>query len=127
MGPFEVFIPLFAVLGLFGTIAGLGYLFFKTRHQERMALIEKGVDASLFHSKKDNRKQWPALKQGLLITGFGLGIFLGQLVGRYTVLDTEPATLSMILLFGGSGLLLYHFIASKKRYDEDDEFNRFED
>ena len=33
---------------IFGTFFGIIYLFFSTRNKERMALIEKGVDASIF-------------------------------------------------------------------------------
>ncbi len=43
MGP-QVLIP----LSLFLMIFGIVYLFFSTRNRERMALIEKGVDASIF-------------------------------------------------------------------------------
>jgi L-cystine uptake protein TcyP (sodium:dicarboxylate symporter family) len=36
------------VLVLFGTIFGIVYLFISSRHKERMSLIEKGIDASIF-------------------------------------------------------------------------------
>ena len=33
---------------IFGTIFGIAFLYFSTRNKERMALIEKGADASIF-------------------------------------------------------------------------------
>ena len=35
------------MLILFGTIFGIAYVYLTTRNRERLALIEKGVDASL--------------------------------------------------------------------------------
>ena len=32
---------------IFGTFFGIAYLYFSTRNKERMALIEKGADASI--------------------------------------------------------------------------------
>ena len=33
---------------IFGSIFGVFYLYFSTRNKERLALIEKGADASIF-------------------------------------------------------------------------------
>ena len=33
---------------IFGTFFGIFYLYFSTRNKERLALIEKGVDAKIF-------------------------------------------------------------------------------
>ena len=33
---------------IFGTIFGIAFLYFSTRNKERLALIEKGADASIF-------------------------------------------------------------------------------
>jgi hypothetical protein len=43
MGP-QVLVP----LSLFAMIFGIVYLIYSTRNRERLALIEKGVDASIF-------------------------------------------------------------------------------
>jgi protein-S-isoprenylcysteine O-methyltransferase Ste14 len=49
MGP-EVMI----LIIIFGAIFGVFYLFFSTRNKERLALIEKGVDASIFMTKRQD-------------------------------------------------------------------------
>ena len=57
----EILIPLI----VFSSIFGMVYVFLNTRNKERLALIEKGADASLFASKK-NYKSNLTLKFGHL-------------------------------------------------------------
>ena len=69
---------------IFGSIFGVFYLYFSTRNKERMALIEKGADASIFMTNQ-NRKAAPfckvlILNLGLLAMGIGVGILLGSLL-----------------------------------------------
>ncbi|WP_159950753.1 DUF6249 domain-containing protein [Polaribacter septentrionalilitoris] len=77
-----------AVLAIiFGSIFGVFYLYFSTRNKERMALIEKGAEASIF--MKGNPKNaapfWKVfiLNLGLLAMGIGIGILLGSILGYY--------------------------------------------
>ena len=70
------------VLTIFGTLFGIIYLYFSTRHKERMALIEKGVSADLFVTTR-RRTAVPLyalllVNIGLLAVGIGVGILLGQ-------------------------------------------------
>ena len=39
---------------IFGSIFGVFYLYFSTRNKERLALIEKGADASIFMKGKQH-------------------------------------------------------------------------
>ena len=39
---------IFILAIIFGTIFGIFYLFFSTRNKERLALIEKGMEAKIF-------------------------------------------------------------------------------
>ena len=87
-----------------------GIVFLIVRRKERVALIEKGADASIFESPKN---QPSSLKWGLLLVGVGTGILLGKVLAVYTTLSEEPAFFSMICLFGGIGLIIYHLIANK--------------
>ena len=45
---------------IFGVIFGIFYLFISARNKERLALIEKGADASIFYGK--DRKATPMWK-----------------------------------------------------------------
>ncbi|PQJ73867.1 DUF6249 domain-containing protein [Polaribacter gangjinensis] len=72
------------LLVIFGSIFGVFYLYFSTRNKERLALIEKGVDASIFmkgHAKKA-APFWKILilNLGLLACGIGFGILLGAVL-----------------------------------------------
>ncbi|WP_308425686.1 DUF6249 domain-containing protein [Dyadobacter beijingensis] len=64
-----------------------------TRHRERIALIEKGADASIFTAK--NGKFYPTLKFGMLFVGIALGILLGNWLGREYDFSKGAAYLAM--------------------------------
>ena len=44
----EIFVP----ISMFAVIFGIVYLYLSTRNKERLALIEKGADATIFMSGK---------------------------------------------------------------------------
>jgi len=104
----EIIVP----IGFFTAIAISLYFYLKTRHKERMTLIEKGIDLSQFYTKKKNGNN--ILKYALLFIGFSLGLFIGFLLDMYTKVQSEVAYFSMIFLFGGISLLVYYFINSKQ-------------
>lgn len=107
---------------IFGSIFGVFYLYFSTRNKERMALIEKGADASIF--MKGNAKNaapfWKVLilNLGLLAMGIGVGVLLGALLsynfgfnGSYSnrpsnYIQTETFYLASIFLCAGASLLI---------------------
>ncbi len=112
------------VLIIFGASFGVVYLFFSTRHKERLTLIEKGADASLFYSaKKKKTLPWVTLKFGMLFVGIAVGAAIGILitnsVSRYFQSD-ELFLLSMIFLFGGISLI-GDFMIERKLRKKDDE------
>lgn len=103
MGP-EILIP----ISMFLTIFGIFYLIYSTRNRERLALIEKGVDASIF--LKGNGKGTPAwkvlvLNLAFLLIGGGVGIFVALLITTYTSLDDGAVYPSIIFIMAGVGLL----------------------
>jgi hypothetical protein len=87
-----------------------GIVYIVVRKRERMLLIQRGADASTFESK---RTDTATLKWGLLFLGIGIGILLGRVFAAYTCLGEEASYFSMICLFGGLSLVVYHFIARK--------------
>ena len=103
----------------FGTVFGFVYLVI--RKKERMAMMEKGIDASVFITK--NKSDY-SLKYGLLLVGVALGILIGNILSNMpSFIDVqEAAYFSMIFLFGGLALVIYHFLA-KKQIKEDEENN----
>jgi hypothetical protein len=97
----EILIP----LSFFALVFAIIYIL--VRKKERLALIAKGADATLFESKM---KTPSSLKWGLLFVGIGTGILLGKLFAAYTCLGEEASFFSMICLCGGLSLMIYHFI-----------------
>ena len=104
MGSEVIIVPI-----LFGVIFGIIYLYFSTRNKERMALIDKGIGAEIFFSKKDRKTApiWKVfiLNVAVLLMGIGAGIFIALILDHYTTLGGEiyPAT---IFTTAGIGLFV---------------------
>lgn len=106
--------PVIIFIALFATVFGIAYVFYTTRNKERLALIEKGADASLFNMKEPFRFSWGklSLKLGMLSMGIALGILIGDLLAQRG-LDDDISFPSMIFLFGGLALVLFYFVDRK--------------
>lgn len=109
---------LIAFIALFATVFGIFYVHFTTRNRERLALIEKGADASLFNTGKEGVKwsfNWNkfTLKIGMLIMGIALGIIAGALMSNIGMFDDGVNYTAMVFFFGGLALVLYYLIDKK--------------
>jgi hypothetical protein len=112
--------PLIAFIAFFATVFGIMYVFYTTRNKERMALIEKGADASLFNTGKDESKKsfsWSkfTLKIGMLFMGIAVGIIAGAILAQAGILDEDAMYPSMIFFFGGLSLVLFYVIDRKSK------------
>lgn len=106
-----VMIPIIAIIG------GIIMVIYLRRFEnsERMAMIEKGVDASIFARKERNISG--ALRASLLFIGVGVGILLGYFLDRAYDMD-EIAYFAMLFIFGGVGLGLAYLIEEKKEKEK---------
>lgn len=106
MNAADILIP----LGFFGSIFGIIYLFISARNKERLALIEKGADASIFYSSKKQRVTsiWKVfiLNFSLLLMGIGLGIFIAGILNELLGVKEEIAYPGTIFLMAGVGLFM---------------------
>lgn len=95
---------------IFGSIFAIAYLYFSTRNKERLALIEKGADASIFVKGKREHTApiWKVLilNSALVAMGVGLGIFLASLLDNYTTLDEDAVYPAVIFFMAGVGLFI---------------------
>ncbi len=92
---------------IFGSIFGVFYLYFSTRNKERLALIEKGVDASIFmRGKQHTAPIWKVLilNFALLLMGIGVGVFIASLLDNYSSLDGDAIYPACIFFMAGLGL-----------------------
>ena len=111
-----------AVLAVvFGSIFGIFYLYFSTRNKERLALIEKGADASIFIKGrvKNAAPFWKVLilNLSLLLMGVGFGVFSALLLDTYSNLDNNAVYPAMIFFMAGVGLFV-GFTLTKKLDNE---------
>jgi len=94
---------------LFGTVFGIAYIFISSRHKERMALIEKGTDASIFYAAKTSKSRYlPViiLNLAVLLASIGLAIFIGALLERNFDVDSSVAYPGTIFLISGLGMYI---------------------
>lgn len=99
-------------LGLFTAIILAIYYNVRARNKERMALIEKGVDISEIYKKKENSHGF--FKFGVIIIGIAIGLIFGVIANRTELLPSVVSYFSMILLFGGAGVLFANYLVAKK-------------
>jgi hypothetical protein len=110
---------LIAFITFFAMMFGIFYMYFNTRNRERLALIEKGADASLFHTPRTRTegtsfgKIFNVLKVGLFLIGIGVGVAIGFFLGQAGMHEGASYP-SMIFLFGGLGLVVYYLISRDK-------------
>lgn len=96
-----IFVPLSFFLALFAIL----YVYWTTRTKERLALIEKGADASIF---KTASSKYALLKWGIFLIALAVGVISGFALSN--VINEVAAFFTMILLFGGIGLIVAHYI-----------------
>lgn len=103
-----VFVP----LGFFAMIVAIVYL--RQRRRERLLLIEKGMDAK---SLETPASPLVTLKWGIVLVALGLGMLIANALARTVYFRTEEAYFAMLFLFGGTSLLIFHFMARKHKAD----------
>ncbi|WP_298904712.1 DUF6249 domain-containing protein [uncultured Psychroserpens sp.] len=100
-----ILIPISFFIALFGIF----YLYLSTRNKERLALIEKGADATIFMKGKGHTAPiWKVLilNLALLLMGIGIGTFIASLLDNYTSLDEDAVYPATIFFMAGVGLFV---------------------
>ncbi len=104
-------------LGFFAAITLSWIFYLKARNRERLALIEKGVDAP----DAFRREKFPWLKIGIVIISISLGVLL--VVLAVILFPDAPVIRDAIfllmiimgLLFGGIGMIIAHQVEKKNK------------
>lgn len=105
---------------IFGVIFGMFYLYISARNRERLALIEKGSDASIFYSRKKSMTPiWKVivLNLALLLVGIGLGIFVASFLHYNLGVNDDTAYPGTIFTLAGLGLFT-GYIMTKRLHKE---------
>lgn len=111
-GP-EVLIPMLGIIGLFGSIITYIYMKYKSKHLQRMALIDNDKSAEIFSEKPLSKKN-DALKLGMLLTGTGCGWFLGLITEKIFQLPDASGVIPCLMIGGGLGLIGFYTILKNK-------------
>ena len=99
-----IFVPIAFFLALFAIL----YVYWTTRTKERLALLEKGADAKMFRSQ---HPRYALLKWGIFLIAVSAGVITGYALSN--VMNEEAAFFTMILFFGGLGLIVAHLVSGK--------------
>jgi len=99
-----IFVPISFFLALFAIL----YVYWTTRTKERLALVEKGLDAGIF---KGECSQYALLKWGIFLIALSAGVIGGFAFSN--VINEVVAFFTMILLFGGIGLIVAFWVTKK--------------
>jgi hypothetical protein len=110
------------LISMFLVVFGISYLYFTTRNKERLALIEKGAEASIFvkGKREGTAPFWKVLilNLALLLIGIGLAIFIASLMVNAMAVDEEVAYPGSIFLMAGLGLYLGFTLTKKLDKEE---------
>jgi amino acid transporter len=111
-GP-EIAIPII----LFLSIAAILGAYILTRHKERMTIIDKGMNPAdaraLYEHSWKASNPLSSLKWGILFFCVGLAVLIGIWL-RDQFWFNDGVIPGLMAVFGGAGLVLFYFIASKK-------------
>lgn len=108
--------------GFFLTVFGIVYLFLSTRNKERLALIEKGVDANVFVRTKNDGyiAGWKIflINFAVLLISVGVAIFLAATLVEILGVYEEVAYFGTIFAMAGAGLLIgFNMTKKLERHD----------
>ena len=98
-----IFVPITLFLAIFAIL----YVYWTTRTKERLALVEKGIDASIF---KLESSKYVLLKWGIFLIALSAGVISGYALSG--VIDEVAAFFTMILFCGGLGLIVAHIVTN---------------
>ena len=105
----ELLIPITFLLSVFGVI----FLYLKSRHIEKMSMIENAIDAKSIYNKEKTRSY--TLKIAMLLIGIAIGnLFAFLLTQSLAIAESNVVHFIMTFLFAGLALLLNYRIERKK-------------
>lgn len=94
----DVLIPIVAIITIFGGAYGCIYFWLKTRNQQRLVLLEKGLDRDIFGGgmSRSRLRRW-----GALLIGVGIGLLAGYGMSTRLGVDAWVAYAACISLASG--------------------------
>ena len=107
-------IPIVAIICTIGlpilVISIIVYKSVQTKHQEKLAMIEKGM---ILQEPEKRTNKYTALRNGLLLVGLAVGAMVGLGISETWLRDSFAGDFMiaiMTILFGGIAFLAYFFM-----------------
>ena len=125
----ELWIPILGVICAVGMPVLLGiiasYMTIKSKHEEKMAMIEKGIvlEEAMRPERRPNR--YNTLRNGIFMIGLSLGVIVGMMVDSAFTYDSD-----WFIMFGGVAFIIYFFLSRslmEKERLEDEKKMRLEE
>lgn len=104
---------IFVPIGFFLATFAILYVYWTTRTKERLALVEKGIDAGIF---KGECSQLALVKWGIFLIAVGIGVVAGFALAN--VINEVVAFFTAILICGGVGLIVAYSVTNKLKEKE---------
>lgn len=112
----EAVIAVSGIVATFLSLTIIIYVFFTTRNKERLALIARNKDASIFKSRS---RKYRSERLGILLIFFGIGIFIAVSLVNLGIIGEEVAVLAICPIFVGIGLLVSGRLYQSQEEEED--------
>ena len=118
----ELWIPILGVICAVGMPVLLGiiasYMTIKSKHEEKMAMIEKGIvlEEAMRPERRPNR--YNTLRNGIFMIGLSLGVIVGMMVDSAFTYDSDWFFLlvpAITIMFGGVAFIIYFCFWSSGR------------
>uniref|UniRef100_UPI003217EE72 DUF6249 domain-containing protein n=1 Tax=uncultured Draconibacterium sp. TaxID=1573823 RepID=UPI003217EE72 len=107
---------IFVPIGFFLAVFAILYVYWTTRTKERLALVEKGMDAGIF--KVDPvRRRLDLVKWGIFLIALGVGVVVGYALSNS--INEVVAYFTAILICGGLGLIVAYFLIKSLAKNEE--------
>ena len=116
---------------MLGIIAS--YMTIKSKHEEKMAMIEKGIvlEEAMRPERRPNR--YNTLRNGIFMIGLSLGVIVGMMLDSAFTYDSDWFFLlvpAITIMFGGVAFIIYFFLSRslmEKERLEDEKKMRLEE
>lgn len=111
----EFVVAIVAISASFLSFTAIILTYLRNRNRERLALIARDKDASIFRTSK--KRSGGNKNLGVLLVFFGIGTFIGITLNSWGVISEEAAILGIVPAFIGLGILVINRMNEERDHD----------